>query len=58
MVQYIFNFSPFYKKSTLPQKNYIHLEATIEYIKDGGYYLVKYEKGYIRAWGAIKIKDF
>lgn len=41
--------------ATLPQKEYIHLEASIDYIKEGGYYLIRYEKGFIRAWGAIKI---
>ena len=40
-----------------PPKEYEHMEADIEYIKDGGYYLVRYEKGYIRAWGAIKVKQ-
>lgn len=38
-----------------PPQEYEHMEATIEYIKEGGYYLIMYEKGYIRAWGAIKI---
>ena len=37
-----------------PPKEYEHMDATIEYIKDGGYYLIMYEKGYIRAWGAVK----
>ena len=37
-----------------PRQEYEHMEATIEYIKEGGYYLIMYEKGYIRAWGAIK----
>ena len=32
----------------------IHMEASIEYIKVGGYYLLKYERGTIRAWGALK----
>lgn len=41
--------------ATVPQKDYIHMEADIEYIKEGGYYLIRYEKAYIRAWGAIKI---
>lgn len=40
--------------ATKPQE-YVHMEAEIEYIKEGGYYLIKYEKGFIRAWGAIKI---
>ena len=35
-------------------KKYEHLEATIEYVKEGGYYLIKYEKGFIRAWSAVK----
>ena len=43
--------------ATLPQKEYIHMEASIEYIKEGGYYLIRYEKGFIRAWGAIKISQ-
>ena len=38
-----------------PPQEYEHMDATIEYIKEGGYYLIMYEKGYIRAWGAIKI---
>lgn len=37
-----------------PPQEYEHMNATIEYIKDGGYYLIMYEKGFIRAWGAIK----
>jgi hypothetical protein len=37
-----------------PPQEYIHMDATIEYVKEGGYYLIMYEKGYIRAWGAIK----
>ena len=43
--------------ATVPNKEYVHMEATIDYIKDGGYYLIKYEKGFIRAWGAIKVVD-
>ena len=41
--------------ATKPKKDYVHMNATIEYVKEGGYYLIKYEKGYIRAWGAIKV---
>ena len=37
-----------------PPKEYEHMEASIEYIKNGGYYLIMYEKGFLRAWGAIK----
>ena len=32
----------------------IYQEATIEYVSDGGYYLVRYERGDTKAWGAIK----
>lgn len=32
----------------------ILMEASIEYIEDGGYFLIKYERGTIRAWSAIK----
>lgn len=41
--------------ATVPKKEYIHLEASIDYIKEGGYYLIRYEKGFLRAWGAIKV---
>ena len=37
-----------------PPREYEHMEASIEYIKEGEYYLIMYEKGFIRAWGAIK----
>ena len=42
--------------ATLPNREYERLEATIDYIKEGGYYLIRYEKGFIRAWGAIKVE--
>ena len=42
------------KTGATPPKEYEHMDATIEYIKNGGYYLIMYEKGFIRAWGAIK----
>ncbi len=32
----------------------IYQNAEIEYINGGNYYLIKYERGDIRAWGAIK----
>ena len=41
--------------ATPPPKDYIHMEAHIEYVKEGGYYLIRYEKGFLRAWGAIKV---
>lgn len=43
--------------ATVPKKDYTHLEASIDYIKEGGYYLIRYEKGFLRAWGAIKIRQ-
>lgn len=43
--------------ATPPPKEYIHMEASIDYIKEGKYYLIRYEKGFIRAWGAIKIAE-
>ena len=45
------------KTGATPPRDYIHMEASIEYVKNGGYYLLKYEKGFIRAWGAIKVKQ-
>lgn len=44
--------------ATLPPKDYTHMEASIEYIKEGGYYLIRYEKSFLRAWGAIKVTNF
>ncbi len=32
----------------------IYQEASIEYIKSGGYYLIRYERGDVKAWSAIK----
>ena len=29
--------------------------ASIEYDEDGDYYIIKYERGAIRAWGALKL---
>lgn len=43
--------------ATLPKREYIHMEASIDYIKEGGYYLIRYERGFIRAWGAIKCRN-
>ena len=44
------------KTGATPPQEYVHMDATIEYVKEGGYYLIMYEKGFIRAWGAIKVK--
>ena len=43
--------------ATPPPHDYVHMEASIDYIKEGGYYLIRYEKAYIRAWGAIKVAE-
>jgi len=32
----------------------IYMNATIQHDEEGGYYLIKYERDKIRAWGAIK----
>ena len=32
----------------------IYMEATLEYVPKGEYYLIKYQKGTIKAWGAFK----
>lgn len=32
----------------------IYQEASIEYIPKGGYYLIRYERGDVKAWGAVK----
>ena len=32
----------------------VNMQASIEYIKDGDYFLIKYERDKIRAWSAIK----
>lgn len=37
-----------------PVEDFIYKEASIEYDKQGDYYLVKYQRGTIKAWGAIK----
>ncbi len=36
-----------------PEKD-IYQEASIEYIPAGGYYLIRYERGDVKAWGAVK----
>ena len=40
-----------------PIEDFTYRNATIEYVKDGAYYLITYENGYIRAFGAIKCKE-
>lgn len=45
------------EKKGLPPVNKeqdIYQEATIEYVPAGSYYLIRYERGDVKAWGAIK----
>lgn len=42
------------KNGIAPTEKEIYMKADIEYHKDGDYYLIKYERDRIRAWGAIK----
>lgn len=42
------------RKGMPPVQDYIHMEASIEYNPDGDFYLIKYQRGTIKAWGAIK----
>ena len=37
-----------------PDEPEIHMEASIEYVPSGQYYLIKYQRGTIKAWGAYK----
>ena len=37
-----------------PQVKDVYMKASIEYDQKGAYYLIKYERERIRAWGAIK----
>ena len=37
-----------------PDVPQVYMKATMEYIPEGGYYLLKYERGTIKAWGAFK----
>ena len=37
-----------------PDEPKIFAEASLEFVPDGEYYLIKYQKGTIKAWGAFK----
>ena len=37
-----------------PDTPEIHMEASIEYDEKGQYYLIKYQRGTIKAWGVFK----
>lgn len=43
------------KEGKIPPEPIIYSNATIEYDVKGDYYLIKYERERIRAWGALKI---
>lgn len=40
-----------------PPEEYVYMNAEIEYVENGGYYLITYENGMYRAWGAIKARN-
>lgn len=40
-----------------PDEEKVYMEASIEYNPKGDFYLIKYERGTVRAWGAIKKSD-
>lgn len=40
-----------------PIEDFVYRNAAIEYVQDGQYYLITYENGFIRAFGAIKCKE-
>lgn len=43
------------KQGKIPDEEpQVYSNATIQYDNEGDYYLIKYERGKIRAWGAIK----
>lgn len=42
---------------TPAEQDYTYMNAEIEYIEEGGYYLITYENGMFRAWGAIKVRN-
>lgn len=39
-----------------PVEDFVYRNAEIEYVREGQYYLITYENGFIRAFGAIKVK--
>ena len=41
-----------------PKPDYIYSNAEIEFVPEGSYFLIKYKKGSIRAWGAIKQENY
>lgn len=45
------------EEAITPPEDYVYMNALIEYVEDGGYYLITYENGAYRAWGAIKTRN-
>ena len=45
------------EEAITPPEEYVYMNAEIEYVEDGGYYLITYENGAYRAWGAIKSRN-
>ena len=45
------------EEAITPPEEYTYMNAEIEYVEDGGYYLITYENGMYRAWGAIKVRN-
>ncbi|MDR1327038.1 MAG: hypothetical protein LBJ74_01380 [Heliobacteriaceae bacterium] len=37
-----------------PDEPQVYMEAVMQYVRDGDYYLLKYEHGTLKAWGAFK----
>lgn len=44
------------KQGMAPDVEPVYMNAEIYYVKEGAYFLIKYERDKIRAWGAIKSK--
>ncbi len=42
------------KAGMKPDEDKIFMQATLEYVSKGAYYLIRYQKGTIKAWGAFK----
>lgn len=40
------------------EEPYVYSNAEIEYVPEKSYFLIKYEKGNIRAWGAVKQQNY
>ncbi len=44
------------EEAITPPEEFVYMRAEIEYVENGGYYLITYENGMYRAWGAIKVR--